>query len=317
MGYWGWRPLISTLFICVWITGCNLLTRTAPVTSPTQLPRITLTLRVRETKTPLPTPTPPAFPTHQTETYPADGVYIVRPGDTLLGIALDTGLDVEQIRAANPDINPLALQVGQQIVLPPPGLLIAAAPTPVPLQPEAPDCHDLITGSLLCLGQVVNLHDAPVTDVQVRVRLVDAGGALLAEKTARIEQAVIPPGQSAPYSAMFQVAGEVHAQAALLTAAPVTAGDWVLLDVIEPQTETTKGRCRIRAMLQNTTGTTTGPPRLVLTLLDDEGRVVGFRIVTGTAGLEPDAQQPIELEAMAAVTSAPATCRLHAEALQR
>lgn len=48
------------------------------------------------------------------------GKYIVRYGDTLVNIALDAGVRLQAIRAANPDLNPARLKVGQIVVIPPP-----------------------------------------------------------------------------------------------------------------------------------------------------------------------------------------------------
>ena len=55
MGYWGWRPLVFSVFISVWVIGCSSTQTDAPTTTPTVLPLITLTLRTPMTFTPSPT----------------------------------------------------------------------------------------------------------------------------------------------------------------------------------------------------------------------------------------------------------------------
>jgi murein DD-endopeptidase MepM/ murein hydrolase activator NlpD len=44
--------------------------------------------------------------------------YTVQPGDTLYGIARQFGLTLDALQAANPDINPAALSVGQALIIP-------------------------------------------------------------------------------------------------------------------------------------------------------------------------------------------------------
>ena len=45
-------------------------------------------------------------------------VYVVKPGDTPSGIAEKTGVTLEQLEQANPDLDPQLLAPGQRIKLP-------------------------------------------------------------------------------------------------------------------------------------------------------------------------------------------------------
>jgi LysM repeat protein len=68
--------------------------------------------------------------------------YVVQAGDSLYAIAIRSGLALDALREANPDINPQTLQIGQRLRLPacvdtptptaalPPGVEPTAAPTP-------------------------------------------------------------------------------------------------------------------------------------------------------------------------------------------
>jgi LysM repeat protein len=47
-------------------------------------------------------------------------VYVVKPGDTPSGIAEKTGVSLEQLEKANPDLDPQLLAPGQRIKLPQP-----------------------------------------------------------------------------------------------------------------------------------------------------------------------------------------------------
>ena len=45
-------------------------------------------------------------------------VYVVKPGDTPSGIAEKTGVSLEQLEEANPDLDPQLLEPGQRIRIP-------------------------------------------------------------------------------------------------------------------------------------------------------------------------------------------------------
>lgn len=66
--------------------------------------------------TPTPTPEPTATPTAEPTQTPV--VYVVQPGDTLFGIALEHGVDPEALQEANQIDDPGTLQVGQELIIP-------------------------------------------------------------------------------------------------------------------------------------------------------------------------------------------------------
>jgi LysM repeat protein len=49
---------------------------------------------------------------------PAGGTYVVKAGDTPLAIAEAEGVDVDDLLAANPDVDPNALTVGDELKIP-------------------------------------------------------------------------------------------------------------------------------------------------------------------------------------------------------
>lgn len=318
MNYWGWRPLIFALFISVWVAGCSLTSEAAPTLSPTFTPQVTLTIRSRAPVPPTSTPFIPVTATEQpgeSESNPVS--YTIRPGDTLLGIALDFGLTIEALQAANGHIDPRNLQVGQQLVIPVQDTLPAVA-TVIPLQVAQPSCYETPTDSILCMGQIYNTQSYAVRRVDVRVQLLRADGLILAERDIVIDQNTIPPGGSAPYSARFKAEWTNYTTAASLQQADVTPEIHFVPLIIENETiQYVNGRYTVWATLYNPSPYITEPPRLVLTLLDDRGQVVGYRAMGVDAGLDPEARQTIQIEAISQVRNAKLTHTLYAEARQQ
>jgi LysM repeat protein len=63
-------------------------------------------------------PTATAKPTKTKKTKRKRRVYVVKPGDTPSGIAEKTGISLEKLEQANPDLDPQLLAPGQRIKLP-------------------------------------------------------------------------------------------------------------------------------------------------------------------------------------------------------
>lgn len=318
MGYWGWRPLLWAVCISVWVSGCSVASEAALTLPPTVTPPVTLTLRLRETATPPlpPRPTPTATPTPPPAVAAAALVYTVRPGDTLLGIAFDFGLDVGALQAANAGVDARSLQVGQRLIIPPP--TPAAAPLPLPLLLEPPTCYDTPSGALLCLGRVANHEAQPVEYVRVQVQFWHADGTPLAAAETGIEQALIPPGAAAPYSVLLpgMDGAYAYATAVLLAAdpAPQTDQRFVALTIEDAQASLVDGRYVVTAALHNATDHAAGPARVVLTLLDADGRVTGYRTALTPAGIAPGARVSVRIEAAAQDAARVGSHTLYAEA---
>lgn len=265
------------------------------------------------------TPVPPILPTFTPPpTQVADAgalIYIVRPGDTLASIALDFGIPVEVLQGANPDIEPRELQVGGQVIIPPPQTPI----TPMPrLDAPPPACHLTAADELLCLGLVINEAGYPVEDVRVRVWAYDFDGMPLGSVGSAADRAILPPGEAAPYSARLALDTSRYAQARaeIEAAALAPRADirFAALTLDSQQVERVGGRYRVVAALHNRDPRPTEPARLILVLLDEGGQVVGFRIGLAETGLGPGDRQTVVIEA-APVGDRPAVDhRLYVEA---
>lgn len=324
MGYWGWRPMALMLCISVWVTGCHIASGYALTSSPTEPPRITLTVRQHATSppsTPLTAPPAATSPAQTTAIASAGApVYTVRPGDTLLGIALDFGIEVAQIQAANPGIDPRGLQVGQQLTIPLATLLPPlTSPTMLALHLPPPTCYPLPTGYTLCLGEAQNPHPYPVEGTRLRVQLEDVTRAVLAEQAVGLEQAMIPAGQAAPYAVTFAQEWEdgYTSSATILQAMPQpaqAAERFVPLLVEEAAGELVNGRYVLTATLYNPTSRPTRPALLVLSVRDADQRMAGYRVAGTARGLQPGERLPVTLEVIPQGGAAPFTHSLYVEA---
>lgn len=72
------------------------------------------------------------------------------------------------------------------------------------LNASRPTCYETPVGSLVCLGQVHNLLDAPVDRVIVAVYLISRNGAVLAAQETAAARQIIPAGAAAPYRVVFE-----------------------------------------------------------------------------------------------------------------
>jgi len=193
----------------------------APTPTATATPRW-LPLTPYLSPTPSTTPTPdqaPWLPTSVLPT-PTPFVHTIQKGDTLLGIALQYGVDVDALREANPALNPNLMPIGATVVIPldkenPAGL---PTPTPMPLPMGPLACYPQADGSAWCLVVVRN-------DAEEAVEAL-TGWLRWGEQETSMEALVnrLPPGARTVLLAHLpRFVDESAPQAYLLTALPVDA----------------------------------------------------------------------------------------------
>lgn len=293
------------------VVGCGQVVR-RPEPSPTPTP----TLSTVRLVTPLPRPTfiAAAIPTLvlPLATPPPTAtpiLYTVQAGDTLIDIARRYGVSVEALRAANGNIAPERLQIGQLLIIPPPtpigpagsDNLLLPTPTPLPLELAGLSIRETVVGSLWFLGEVHNPTNAVVEHVAVRVSLMNARGQELDGGLVYTALDLIPPGGRSPFGLLFPVPppGLASFQATLVSAEPVAAlGERAPdLRVIEHVGGAVGSLYRVTGRVQNTGEVPVGEVRVVMTLYDAQGIVIGFRAQTLNVYLEPGATAPFDVRA--------------------
>jgi LysM repeat protein len=177
------------------------------------------------TQTPRPTIPPPPTPTPFT--------YEVKKGDTLLSIAFQHGVTLDELQLANPDVDARWLSVGTKLIIP-----ITEAqdesgtpqaiptPTPVAVLVKSPDCYASAEGGRWCFIPVVNTGSGAVENLSAWVNLSDSAGEVITGTVAIPPLNAIPEDQSLPLYVFFpsewlqDVQPPISASVELLSAYP-------------------------------------------------------------------------------------------------
>jgi LysM repeat protein len=253
-----------------------------PLATPTVLPTLVpQVLTPAPTNTPAPTPTP--------------SVHIVQPGDTLLGIALQYNVTLEELYQVNGVLKPELLQIGQEIVIPVPGsvgrpagdssgAVIAPTQPPLPVQVENAARYQTPVGSVWVLGEVFNSTEQPIENVQVRVALLNAAGQEIASEAPFVALDAIPPGSRAPFSVLFSTPpeGVIDFQAYVVRADQAYNYDsrYASLQVSDVQTRSVGSQVGVSGRVSNNGASNAAGAYVVITLYDEQGRITGFRLFT-------------------------------------
>ncbi|MEX0788856.1 MAG: LysM peptidoglycan-binding domain-containing protein [Anaerolineales bacterium] len=277
----GLIPSLPLVFI---LAACSISPTISPTVALRPQPGATasaINVRATSTVAPIPTLGPTATPlTHQ-----------IVARDTLLGIAAQYGITLDELLAANPALNPLLLSIGQEILIPGPGGEpigeLAAPAAPAPLDLSAPACFFEGTGDLTCLLTASNPGSDPLEGIILIVTLVDASGHSLASAAVPSAAGILPPGVPLPLGVRFErssAGGYARASAVVASAyqAPQAASRLWPTDVQETRHAPSGDRVRweLAGHLDLAPGgeETIGRVTLLASGLDAEGNLVGLAI---------------------------------------
>ncbi len=186
-------------------TGANQLTPTDTIGLDGTLrpyPSDTATVTPLPTDYVSPTPSPTITPT------PTNVYYEVQANDDMGGIAYYYGISVADLMTANPDIDPRAMTVGMQLLIPitptpPPtaaptseNAQTTSAPTEEAVIPAAPDCYLDALGGMWCFVLYENNSERALENVSAIITLGEGEGAL--QETAIMPLNLLPAGTALP-----------------------------------------------------------------------------------------------------------------------
>jgi LysM repeat protein len=213
--------------------------------------------------------------------------HVVRAGETMLGIALDYGVSVAALQAANPKVEPRFLSIGTVLLIPPPegGFAVAAtnlAPPPPPqVTLSLPACYAMSSGGLYCLVEARNPNDQPLENVSARIILAGSDGLPFASQMAFGALDLVPPGGAVPLAVLFDPAPQkavaatgVEVQSAILASSTTTIE---LLNVAASPGAVLGGRWTVGGTVHNPSAQPLAVAWLVLTVYDSSGHITGFR----------------------------------------
>jgi LysM repeat protein len=277
---------------------------------PTQTPEIGVTLAtvarptqalVQVTPTPSSTPPPPPAPTPVGD--------LIEEGDTLRARAIDNNTTVDAIETLNPGIQPNLLQIGQQVILPPPATpsFQSAAATQVPLQIEVINLNTYRTpsGSLWFVGEVLNNSHLPAENIQLEIGLSEISGQGIAAVSTWVTPGIVPSEGKAPFGAL--VPGiTVDSSVSLAPPSAAVIGGQTLVDtgnryldlaVVAPEATIEESQVELEGRILNNGSETAGQILLVTTFYDAQGNVTGFHELTVESTLGPGEEQAFQFTA--------------------
>jgi LysM repeat protein len=166
-------------------------------------------------ETPAPTPTP--------------YLYKVKNDDTMLGIAYQFGISLQDLQAANPTVDPHFIGPGLELIIPIGGEIPEILPTPTayPLQAEQPRCYAAGDGGAWCIVALHNDQETNLENLSVWIGLYDNQGENFTSQVAYAPLNLLRPGSQMPMMAYFTppLPGEFTARSEVLSALEVEVGD--------------------------------------------------------------------------------------------
>lgn len=245
--------------------------------SPTTAPEVGTVLA----ETPLPSPTP--------------FTYIIQSGDTMSAIALKFGVPLDALIAANPNVSPNAMSVGQTLLIPtdqnnPTG---EATPTPVPFVISQVECYPTLDNGLWCFALAQNDSADAFENLSAQISLLSSDGSLVAAQVAIPPLDVLAPHSSLPLTVFFPPPTPVDAslRVQILSATVLVPDDarYLNASLADPQTEIAPdGRtARVSGQVSLLAGSVpAGTVWVAAVAYNAAGQVVGFRRWEGS-GLQP------------------------------
>lgn len=320
---WRWIWMVGWLML---LLGCGEVSplptppaasRTPPATPAIGVDFVTKappTVAVRRL-TPSPPPSPTAIPS------PTPIIYNVQEGETLGGIAWQRGYTVAEILALNPGVHPEVLQIGQALILPPPGTprpgsVATAVPAAVAVQQI--QAYRTPADRVWLLGVVRNMGEAAAENVQVTVTLPGAAEGEAETAVAWAAPPLLPPGADAPFAALLPApAGGVGTPAVVVSGGTTVAdlgNRYLDLAVAETAVAAGEGSSRVTGVVTNTGTAVAERILLVATVYDEEGRISGYRQQWLAAPLPPGERASFSLT-LTAPGGAAARAAVSAQAL--
>jgi LysM repeat protein len=229
--------------------------------------------------------------------------YTVQRGDTMSSLALKFGVSMDDLQAANPEISPNAMSVGQVLKIPsnPENPSGEPTPTPVPFTVQQIECYPTADQGMWCFVLVHNDFSDFMENVSAQVTLVDSNNATVATQTALLPLNILPPNTSLPLAVFFspQIPMDAKPHVQILTAIRLLPDDERYLPatinntLVQVNADGRNARLSGQVLLSSDAKAAT-QIWVTGTAYRDDGRVVGVRRWESNAGLSPGGNLPFE-----------------------
>lgn len=278
------RKLILLCWLAIWLAACSTESPIPPTLRPTLLGELRQFASPTASLTPSPMPVAPTIALTPLPTA-TPYTHTIAKDDTLLGVALRYGITLEELKAANPGVDPGFLVIGNRLVIPISGGESNEIPLPTPLaiQWQVPRCYPSAEGGLWCFMMVRNDQLTAVENLSGWISLVDQQGNPQAGQAAGTPLNLLPVGVEMPLMAYFSppVDAWLLPQGQLLSAVAVEDGTARYLDA---EVQVSDISIAEDGMLASAQGKVMIPEAsipstvwLALVAYDADGEVVGIR----------------------------------------
>ncbi|HSB02154.1 MAG TPA: LysM peptidoglycan-binding domain-containing protein [Anaerolineales bacterium] len=234
---------------------------------------------------------------------PTPFTYTVRQGDTISSIALKFGVSMDDLQAANPEISPNAMSVGQVLKIPSDPENPSGEPTPTPASfvIQQIECYPTTDKGMWCFVLAHNDFSESMENVSAQVTLIDSHGTILGSQTALLPLNILPPHTSLPLAVFFppEIPTDAKPQVQVLTAIRLLPNDERYLPamvnntLVQVDAEGHSAQVNGRVLLPES-AKAAQQVWVTGTAYDEAGRVVGVRRWEWSAGLAAGGSLPFE-----------------------
>jgi len=230
-------------------------------------------------------------------------VYTVKTGDTMGGIAEKFGVSLDDLQAANPEISPNAMSVGQVLKIPsnPDNPSGEPTPTPAPFIVQQIECYPTVDKGMWCF--VLAYNDSPelMENLSAQVTLVDSNNSTLVSQTALLPLNILYPNTSLPLTVFFppDIPLDAKPQVQILTAIrllrnderyiPATTNNTLVQVNADGHSAQVSGQ-----VLSLSQSSAANQVWVAATAYDEAGRVVGVRRWESNVNLSAGGSLPFE-----------------------
>ncbi|MBN2678383.1 MAG: LysM peptidoglycan-binding domain-containing protein [Anaerolineaceae bacterium] len=226
-------------------------------------------------------------------------IYTVKSGDSLSVIAYQFGVDLADLRQANPGVDENAMSIGMKLVIPllndqdgAGNISGGGVPTPVIQSGEQISCYRMDNEYWICFQLIFNDRQGAVENVVGKVQVPSSAKEFQAINPLDF----IPPGASVPLVAIIQIESIDHATASIVSAIDVPAEDVRYGDITVINQTVTYGIDKRSVEINGELLLPDrGIPRLVAYAINQTGQVSGYRIWEGKNSVSTGKNQVFHL----------------------